>query len=222
MVLNKNSFFELEILKHVEQSAHLNNRMVAGKLNCSVKLAHSLLKKMVQKGFFNIKKLNARRWDYYLTPRGVSEKARLTYEFLEFSMKSYKEARKKSSQVCKNIAETKNRDVVFIGSGDLAEICYLGVKEWGLNLIEVYDDTNKKRFMDIEIKPFSALINTCNPSNTDLVCSTIINQGLTAKHLIICAYNKSRPMSKSYLPQAINEQLTTSSNQTAVKLHWIF
>ena len=106
MDLDKNNLYELEILKHVEESAHLNNRMVAAKLDCSVKLAHGLLKKMVQKGFFNVKKINSRHWDYYLTPRGISEKAKLTYEFLEFSMTFYKEARKKSSQVCRDIAET--------------------------------------------------------------------------------------------------------------------
>ena len=83
MDFNKNNLYELEILKQVEKSAHLNNRMVATKLGCSVKLAHGLLKKMVQKGLFNVKKLNSRRWDYYLTPQGISEKARLTYEFLD-------------------------------------------------------------------------------------------------------------------------------------------
>jgi hypothetical protein len=189
MNINKNNHYELEILKQVEKSAHLNNRMVAAKLDCSVKLAHGLLKKMVQKGFFNVKKLNSRRWDYYLTPRGIAEKARLTYEFLEFSMKFYKEARKKSSQVCKDIAETGNRNVVFIGSGELAEICYLGVKEWGLDLIGVYDEIDKKQFMGLKVQPLSEL--------------STFNSQLSTLNYLICLYDKSSPMTKNYLPEKL-------------------
>jgi len=208
MNIDKNNLYELEILKQVEESSQLSNRMVAAKLDCSVKLAHGLLKKMVQKGFFNVKKLNSRRWDYYLTPHGITEKARLSYEFLEFSMKFYKEARKKSSQVCKDILETGNTEVIFIGSGDLAEICYLGVKEFGLNLIAVYDETAKKKFMGIKIKSYSEL-------------STTNDQPPTTNY-IICTYDKSKPMTENYLPEAISEQLTVNNEQRTTKFHWIF
>ena len=209
MDFDKNNLYELEILKQVEKSAHLNNRMVAAKLDCSVKLAHGLLKKMVLKGFFNVNKLNSRHWNYYLTPRGISEKGRLTYEFLDFSMKFYKEARKKSSQVCKNIIETENRNVAFIGSGDLAEICYLGVKEWGLDLTEVYDETDKKQFMGIKIKPYSELNISPNPG----IVSTI-NHQLSTKHFIICKYDKSYPMTKNYLPEKIKKYINDSKQST--------
>jgi len=219
MNIDKNNLYELEILKQVEKSAHLNNRMVAAKLDCSVKLAHGLLKKMVQKGFFNVKKLNSRHWNYYLTPQGISAKARLTYEFLEFSMKFYKEARKKSSQVCRDIAEAGNKNVVFIGAGDLAEICYLGVKEWGLDLVAVYDDTDKKQFMGVKIQPFSQLLPSINP---DLNSPSTSNHQLTTKHLIICTYDKSKPMTEKYLPDVINQQLTTNNNQHLFRVHWVF
>ena len=221
MNIDKNNLYELEILKQVEKSAHLNNRMVAAKLDCSVKLAHGLLKKMVQKGFFNVKKLNSRHWNYYLTPQGISAKARLTYEFLEFSMKFYKEARKKSSQVCRDIAEAGNKNVVFIGAGDLAEICYLGVKEWGLDLVAVYDDTDKKQFMGVKIQPFPQLKFDLNhqitrSSNHQISIASGNHQ------IIICTYDKSKPMTEKYLPDVINQQLTNNNNQHLFRVHWIF
>ena len=75
--IEKTELFELEILKHVEETPRLNNRMAASKLGCSVRLAHALLSKMVKKGLLHVTKHHARRWDYFLTPSGITEKARI-------------------------------------------------------------------------------------------------------------------------------------------------
>lgn len=193
--IDKNKVLEFEILKHVESSPRLNNRMIASKLGCSVKLAHALLGKMVDRGFLHVKKLHARRWDYFLTPNGISEKARLTYEFLEFSMNFYREARKASSAVCRALAETGKEKIAFLGTSDLAEIVYLGVKEWGLILSEVYDDTEASSFLGHPLCPFTELRNT------------------TADAVIVCLYDKKYPTSMNYLPDGV-ERLD--------KMHWIF
>ena len=133
--MDRNSLYELEILKHVEASPLLNNRMAAGKLGVSVKLAHATLKKMVARGLLHVKKEHTRRWDYFLTPQGLAEKTRLTYEFLEFSMQFYREARRRSAQLCRDLSESGVKRVAFVGAGELAEIVYLGVVEWKLRLI---------------------------------------------------------------------------------------
>jgi hypothetical protein len=201
MSIDKNNLFELEILKHVELTPTLNNRIAAAKLGCSVKLAHTLLKKMALKGLLNIKKLNSRHWEYFLTPEGLSAKVKLTYEFLEFSMLFYHDARKKSSQVCKEIANKEIKNIGLIGTGDLAEIVYLGIKEWNLNLIEVFDDSHNN-FLGNPVKIFSEL-----PSSS-------------VDSLIVCMYDKSHPMTKNYLPPKV-KNIMLKNNQFN-KLIWIF
>ena len=64
--------------------------------------------------------------------------------YMPFSMQFYHEARRESSRVCRNIADSGKKTVSFLGIGELAEITYLGVKEWGLELKEVYGDEKKK------------------------------------------------------------------------------
>jgi len=192
--IDKNEHFQLEILKHVEASPRLNNRMLASKLGCSVKLAHGLLGKMVDKGFLHVQKCNSRRWDYFLTPKGLSERAKLTYEFLDFSLLFYHEARKKSSQVCREFAEAGGRTIAFIGAGDLAEIVYLGVKEWDLDLVDVFDD---------HIKTFLG-----HP-----VSSMKLLQNSQAGIFIVCAYDPKFPMAGRYLPAGI------SPDQ---RMRWVF
>lgn len=182
--LEKNELYELEILKHVESSPRLNNRMAAGKLGCSVKLAHALLGKMVRKGLLHIKKRHSRRWDYFLTPNGIAEKTRLTYEFLDFSMRYYRDARRHSSQLCRDLAKDGIETVAFIGAGDLAEIVYLGVQEWNLTLTEVYSDVHAT-FLGKKTKPTSD-----------------VDDGAAAA-VIVCLYDKKNPNRPRYLPDNI-------------------
>ncbi len=184
--MDQRALLELEILKHVEQSPRLNNRAAAGKLNVSVKLAHEILKKMVGKGLLHVKKEHARRWDYFLTPTGISEKTRLTYEFLEFSMQFYREARRRSAQLCRDLSEARIKRVAFIGAGELAEIVYLGVVEWGLTLEEVYDaGKDGHKFMGLPVKPLSRLPDA------------------GSERLIVCLYNKQHPMTPDFLPDGV-------------------
>ena len=193
-LLEKHDQYELEILNHVEKNPLLTNRILASKLGCSIKLAHLVLTGMVDRGILHVKKLHSRRWDYFLTPKGISEKARLTYEFLDFSMKFYSDARKKSSQACRDIAESGKKKVAFLGAGDLAEITYLGVKEWGLNLMEVYDDKHGD-LLGLHAKPLEESANS------------------EAEVIIVCLYETKKPMSEKYLPANIKPDK---------RMRWIF
>ncbi|MEA2012423.1 MAG: winged helix-turn-helix domain-containing protein [Verrucomicrobiota bacterium] len=190
----KNEYLELEILKHVEDSPQITNRVIASKLGCSVKLSHQLLKKMVSKGVLKIKKKHSRRWDYFLTPTGIKEKLRLTYEFLDFSMQFYHEARRRSSAVCKELSDIGLTTIAFAGAGELAEIAYLGIKEWDLELTGVYDD-EINNFLGNAAKPLNKL------SETDVDA------------ILICMYDKEDPMKTKFLPNLVRSQ----SN-----MYWIF
>ena len=169
--------------------------MAAAKLGCSVKLAHEILRKMVERGFLHVKKHHSRRWDYFITPHGLAEKARLTYEFLDFSMHFYKEARKESSKVCRTLSEEGKKKVAFLGANDLAEIAFLGVKEWNLELIEVFDREDSKTFLGHKISPLESISNSM------------------ADAIIVCLYERKNPLSINYLPENI---------QRLSKMIWIF
>jgi predicted transcriptional regulator len=190
----KNNLDELKILEHVESTPLLNNRTAAQKLGCSVKLAHELLKKMVNRGSLHIKKVHSRRWDYFLTPKGIAEKMRLTREFISFSRYFYYEARKASSMLCRRLAEKGCKTTALIGSGDLAEIFYLGIKEWGLEISSVYTEKTDN-FLGIPTKPLSQL----DESQVDA--------------LIICTYDDHNPMLECRLPDGIKR---------TEKMFWLF
>ena len=126
MELDNRNLIELELLNHVESDQKLSNRLVAKKLGVSVRLAHDILKRMVEKGWLHVKVIHSRRWDYFLTPNGIVEKARLTCEFFEFSMHFYREARRRSAQICRKLSENNQRDIAILGAGRFSRDYLLG------------------------------------------------------------------------------------------------
>ena len=196
MQIDNHNLYELELLRHIEQDRRVTNRLVAQKLNVSVRLAHDILKRMVEKGMLHIKVIHSRRWDYFLTPMGMMEKARLTMEFFDFSMHFYREARKRSAKVCRDLSEKGICKIGFLGAGDLAEITFLGVQEWNLKLTEVFDQCDDRElFLNIRIKSIDTLEKSTLPA------------------IIVCQYDKEQPMKKGYLPKNV---------QGSEKFHWIF
>ena len=193
--IDKNELLELEILKHVETTPRLNNRMAAAKLGCSVKLAHALLSKMVDRGLLHVKKLHSRRWDYFLTPQGIAQKGRLTLEFLDFSLHFYQKSRRESSALCRWIAESGKKKVAFLGAGDLAEIVYLGVKEWGLELVDIFDQDSSRSFLGHAVRPIKELSDSSHDA------------------IIVCLYDRDNPMMVDYLPEGISKK---------DNMYWVF
>lgn len=173
--LDKNEFLELEILNQVEDSPKLTTRMIATHLGCNLRLTHALLKKLIGKGLLNVKKINSRNWHYYLTPKGISEKANKTYKFFEFSMQFYQQARERSSVLCRQLAKQGQNNIAFYGCGHLAEITYLSVQENKLDLIEVYGDS-KQEFMGHQVMPFAGI------------------ETSQADSIVICVYDKNHPV----------------------------
>ncbi len=179
-------YYELKILEHVEGRPDLPRRTAASKLGVSVKLAHKLLTGLVERGLLHVKKENARRWLYFLTPQGVAEKARLTREFIEFSLEFYREARRRSARVCRSLAEAGAERIAFLGLGELAEITYLGVQEWGLELVEVFDQRRAGReFFGCTVRPLSAVPEA------------------KAESIIVTASHPEHPMRPGFLPEEV-------------------
>ncbi len=184
--MDDHRYYELKILEHVEDRPELPRRVAASKLGVSVKLAHKLLSGLVERGWLHVRKENSRHWRYFLTPEGVAEKARLTREFIEFSFEFYREARRRSARVCRDLSEDGVRRVAFLGLGELAEIAYLGVQEWGLDVVEVFDDEKAgSAFFGCGVEPIEQAANA------------------QAERIIVTAFDPDNPMLPGFLPDQV-------------------
>src|SRR5678809_1537082 len=91
---------------------------------------------------------------YSLTPRGVARKARLTYEFMKYSLDFYRDARQHLRRSL-SIAVARQKTVAIFGTGDAAELGFLLVRDMGLELTAGFGPEGNGRFLGLPVLPFA-------------------------------------------------------------------
>jgi DNA-binding MarR family transcriptional regulator len=131
----------LELLQDIEQSRFESQRQFASKLGIAVGLANSYIKRCIRKGWIKMSRAPARRYAYYLTAKGFSEKSRLTAQYLGASFKLYRQARQEYLDAFRACQERGWRRLGLYGTGDLAEVAALSARECGLGALIVIEPT---------------------------------------------------------------------------------
>ena len=75
-----------DLLERIDDSAEINQRALAKELGIALGMTNAYLKRCVKKGWVKINQVPARRYRYYLTPKGFAEKTRLTAEYFTDSL----------------------------------------------------------------------------------------------------------------------------------------
>ncbi len=130
---------ELELLEVIERSPKINQRSLAKETQMALGLVNSCLKRLVRKGWVKIREVPGRRFLYYLTPQGMSEKSRLTYEYISYSVHFYGTARARCRALFQELVEKDVRRVAFLGKSDLAEIAYITLREYPIEFDGIFD-----------------------------------------------------------------------------------
>jgi DNA-binding MarR family transcriptional regulator len=123
---------ELDILAAVERGEVVTQMDLKHRIGVSIGLINALLRRAIQKGHIKARQVPYKRYAYYVTPKGFSEKSRLVAEYLARSLQFYRLARREYAEL---IAEARNSGInrlVLIGGGELAEIAVLAA--WGENV----------------------------------------------------------------------------------------
>ena len=75
----------------IERDGNHSQRDLSRRLNLSLGLVNTFLKRLVNKGYFKVKTMPRNRVKYFLTPKGIARKSRLTVEYLHYSINFYHE-----------------------------------------------------------------------------------------------------------------------------------
>ena len=132
----------LRILEKVGDDFAPSQREMAKDLNISLGLVNSFIKRLALRGYVKASSIPRQRIRYILTPKGMTEKSRLTYRYIQFSYQYYREARQRLQKLFSQLETSGVRRVVFYGATDLAEIAFLSLQETGIELVAVVDDCN--------------------------------------------------------------------------------
>ena len=142
----------LKLLEEIEENHVQSQRELAKKLDISLGLVNSFIKRLVHKGYFKITTIPKNRVKYILTPEGAVEKTRLTYKYIQHSYKFYKGARHKLRKLFQKLEAEGVSLIVFYGASDLAEIAYISLQETSIEIVAVVDMLNAgKQFLGYSV-----------------------------------------------------------------------
>jgi DNA-binding MarR family transcriptional regulator len=116
---------DLQLLEALERESTITQRTLASRLGIALGLTNLYLKRLIRKGYVKCVTVSPNRLVYSLTPKGMARKARLTYEFMKYSLDFYRDARQHLRQSLQ-LAVPRQRRVAIYGTGDAADRPFLG------------------------------------------------------------------------------------------------
>ena len=143
---------DLKLLEAVEADSRVTQRGLSTQLGIALGLTNVYLKRLVRKGYIKCVNVQSNRITYLLTPRGIAEKLRLTYEFMDYSLQLYGEVRQHLRVVIRACAAADRRVAIF-GRGEAAELSYLALKEFGLEPLAIFDVEGGHEFLGMPVLP---------------------------------------------------------------------
>jgi len=129
----------LGLLSAIEQDSQVTQRSLSRDLGIALGLANAYLKRCVTKGLIKVSQVPLNRYAYYLTPKGFSEKSRLTAEYLTISFNFFRDARAQCVALLDAVRRQSWRRIVLVGAGELAEIAILSASESPVEIVCVAD-----------------------------------------------------------------------------------
>ena len=146
----------LRALEAIAQDDHITQRILASKLGIALGLTNIYLRRLVRKGYVKCVNVQSNRLRYLLTPKGITEKTRLTYEFMEYSLALYGQVRRHLRMVLEPYVLDNRKRIALYGTGEAAELAYLSIAELGLELVAVFEGEDAGQFLGQPIRDIQA------------------------------------------------------------------
>jgi DNA-binding MarR family transcriptional regulator len=155
-----------QIMSEIEAGRPISQRSLASSLGIALGMTNLLLRRLVRKGWVRVSHIRPNRVSYFLTPTGMAEKARMSRAYFRASVQYYASARDRIRASFDALSREwpSPRDpapaakrLLFLGTGEVAEIAYLCLQETDLQLLGVIDFQGRTRFFGVPVYPASQL-----------------------------------------------------------------
>lgn len=141
----------LQLLSEATGEGPVSQRELAQRLGIALGLVNSYIKNFVARGYIRVKNYPRNRYGYLLTPQGMTEKARLACQHINYFTSLYTVNREQYRGLFRELSRTGEDEVCFCGVDEVAEIAWLSLQEVGLALYAVMDDPAGGMFMGREV-----------------------------------------------------------------------
>lgn len=133
---------DLQFLEEIEQNPKVSQRELSHKFGIALGMANACIKRMARRGLIKLTGIPPRRIAYYLTPKGFTEKTKLTLNFFSYNIHHYAEMKKRIGKILLEMQNRGVKRVAFYGVNDEMEVAYVTLQGLDMKLVGILDDEN--------------------------------------------------------------------------------
>jgi DNA-binding MarR family transcriptional regulator len=142
---------DLLLLRELDRDGGATQRTLAIKLGVALGLTNLYLKRLARKGYIKITTVQRNRIRYLLTPQGFTEKSRLTYLYMQYSLSYYRDMRTRLKEMMATCDASHGQRVVIYGTTELAELAYLSLREMNIDCVGFIDGSSRESFLSCPV-----------------------------------------------------------------------
>ena len=142
---------DLILLRELNRDGGATQRTLAIKLGVALGLTNLYLKRLARKGYIKITTIQRNRIRYLLTPQGFTEKSRLTYLYMQYSLSYYRDMRTRLKEMMATCDASHGQRVVIYGTTELAELAYLSLREMNIDCVGFIDGSSRESFLSCPV-----------------------------------------------------------------------
>lgn len=189
--MDTESHRDLKLLDAIANDARVTQRSLATKLGIALGLTNLYLKRLARKGYSKLVNIQPNRIRYLITPQGIAEKTRLTYEYMEYSLQLYRQAREHLRAVLQPLAAAGHKRIAIYGTGEAAELAYLSLRELGMEATAIFDGPGTGEFLGIPVQDIWTLdiaiydlVIVATLDKPEVLIAELIRQGIPQEKLL--------------------------------------
>lgn len=174
---------ELSLLQELEKNPIISQRELSHKFGIALGVTNACLKRMVRRGWIRITSLNHHKIGYFLTPKGFTEKTKLTLHLISWTAQHYSTLK---DIIGRKLLEMQNKGfqrIVFYGVSDEMEIAYITLQGLNLKLVGIVEDDeifNPRMVFGCKLEPVSR-VNELRPDS--ILITSLIEIGKKRERL---------------------------------------
>jgi DNA-binding MarR family transcriptional regulator len=131
---------ERRLLEAIEENPDTTQASLAGQLGVAVGSVNWYMKRLIRKGYVKVTHLQRRKLKYFVTPQGLAVKAHLTSQYMEASLRVYRELRQEAREVLARVRGAGYGKLHLDGDGEAMEIFRLTCLEHGVKVAARAED----------------------------------------------------------------------------------
>ncbi|MGD8926319.1 MAG: MarR family EPS-associated transcriptional regulator [Thioalkalispiraceae bacterium] len=111
-----NDELKYHLLKLLENDPNMSQRAISKKMGISLGKVNYCLHALIDKGIIKAKNFyknkNKTAYTYFLTPKGMEEKAKITFRFLQAKLSEYEELKTEIEEIRKEASQLSDKTSV--------------------------------------------------------------------------------------------------------------